>query len=95
LQIHFAASVNFYCQGCNNIAKLEAEVCDMLGENGHIQNNHEDNIIPSRYARKHLVVDYTLNLKMVLAMQQLGQGMTGTAVVGGLLSICDNQMNGS
>jgi hypothetical protein len=69
LQIHFATSVNFYCQGCNNISKLEAEVRDTLGGNGHIQNYREDNIIPSRYARKNLVVDYTLNLKMVLAMQ--------------------------
>jgi hypothetical protein len=47
---------------------------------------------PTQYGKVHLVEDYALNLKMVLAMQQLGCGQAGTLVIWGMLSIYTNRM---
>jgi hypothetical protein len=47
-----------------------------------------------KYATAHTNSDYAVNRKMVLAMQQLGCGQAGAAVVGGMLSIAPNVFNG-
>jgi hypothetical protein len=49
----------------NNISKLEAETMSMLVSNllPELWEN-TDQIIPTRYAKVHLVEDYLLNLKI-------------------------------
>jgi hypothetical protein len=55
----------------------------ILGPNPHCElNNKYNDAVETRYAKTHLVEDYLLNIKMILAMQQLGCGLAGTTVIG-------------
>jgi hypothetical protein len=58
-------------------------------------NDKGNNAVHTRYEKMLLVEDYGLNIKMILAMQQLGCGMAGATVLVGLLSICNNPLNGT
>jgi hypothetical protein len=89
VQVGMATSVNFFCENkeCRHIGQLPAET----------RKGFKDprvNKEPKKYATAHRNSDYSINLKMVLAMQQLGCGQAGAAVVGGMLSIAPNVFNG-
>jgi hypothetical protein len=44
----------------------------------------------NRYAIRHTIGEYALNVKMVLAMQQMGCAQAAGAVLGGMLSVGHN-----
>jgi hypothetical protein len=85
IQVAFATSLNFYCPGCN-VQSIQTETRSVLGEN-KVSNKSGPKASPNRYAVHHLHDDYALNQKMILALQLVGLGQAGGAVLGGLLSI--------
>ena len=78
VQVGMATSINFFCENkdCRHIAQLPAET-----RKGFV--DQRPNKTEKKYATAHRNSDYAVNLKMVLAMQQLGCGQAGVAVVGG------------
>jgi hypothetical protein len=79
IQVTFATSMNYYCD-CKRVAKLEARTKTTKGPDGRYKH-------PTEWAKAHLTSDYNINNQVVLAMQQLGCGQAGAAVMGGMLSI--------
>jgi hypothetical protein len=73
VQVGFATSINYFCT-CKEIATLEAETKKTV-EN------------TNRYAIRHSVGDYAVNVKLVLALQQIGSGETAAGIIGGMLQI--------
>ncbi len=87
VQVGFATSINYYCK-CRRIAKLEAvmkkkskETCEGIYQNHTKASGDYDYHVPR------LMSEYAMNLKMVLALQQMGQGKTGAGILGGMFSI--------
>jgi hypothetical protein len=91
VQVSFATSVNFFCPGCT-VANLPADTRDEMGKNQRTNYADTDKVLPNRYAVHHLHDDYSLNQKVILALQQVGSGRAGGAVFGGLLSIFGDPM---
>ena len=82
IQVTFATSINYECI-CKRVCTLESRTKVEMGEDNR-RKKKADRAIP------HLVADYAINNQMILAMQQLGCGQAGAAVVGGMLSITPN-----
>jgi hypothetical protein len=85
VQASFATSLNLFCTGCN-VDSVKAETRTVLGAN-KLTHKTDAEAAPNQYAVHHLHDDYALNQKMIMALQQVGSGRAGGAVLGGLLSI--------
>jgi hypothetical protein len=82
VQVTFATSINYYCT-CKKVSSLQAKTKSVLGTDGRYK-HEQTRAVP------HLVSDYSINNQIVLAMQQLGCGQAGAAVLGGMLSVTPN-----
>ena len=82
IQVTFATSINYDCT-CKKVSSLQAQTKTVLGDDGRYKYK-QTRAVP------HLVSDYSINNQVILAMQQVGCGQAGAAVVGGMLSITPN-----
>jgi hypothetical protein len=89
VQVGLATSLNFFCDNpnCQHIGQLPVETRKGFKD-------EQTNKGAKKYITAHQNSDYSMNLKMVMAMQQLGCSQTGAAVVGGMLLIAPNVFNG-
>jgi hypothetical protein len=98
LQMGFATSLNYYCSNdkCLHVSKVGGETKETLSKDLRTKNNYvlqeNEEIIPRRLAVRHYLTDYSVNVKSILAMQQLGHGQAGASVVGASLGLVPNSM---
>ena len=73
-------------EDCGRIMEAEMKKSSLKSCEG-IYKNHKKESATYDYAVPRLMSEYALNIKMVLALQQMGQGKTGAGILGGMFSV--------